>query len=199
MKFRRHFFLALLFNALHALYAQDASFFKENLTFKIEGDYFKVEGEYYLRKLTDTTDRIILFYPFPTDSFFAPVDSLFIFDMGRTKPIPVLKQSVKGAFFSLELDSVNVILIAYRQKMLGNQARYILTTTSYWGRAFEQAGYTLITPASLEVTSFSYAPDGRQVIGNEIVYSWRKYNFMPDRDMIFTFEENSANKVGNEK
>ena len=65
---------------------------------------------------------------------------------------------------------------------------YILTTTQYWGKPLEVVTYELITPADIIITSFSYPPDNRQEIGDEIIYFWRKENFMPERDMIFTFE-----------
>jgi hypothetical protein len=178
-----------LFIGQGRVYAQNTSFCKEHLTFKIENGYFHVTGEYMLRSTNDSTGRISLFYPFPTDSVFAPVDSLFIFDTGRNNEIPVLKQSASGAFFIIPLDSVTTVLISYRQKLLSCEARYILTSTRHWEKPLEEAIYELITPADMKIRYFSYTPDNGQKFDKQVIYYWRKTDFMPERDMVFMFEE----------
>jgi hypothetical protein len=170
------------------LSAQNASFYKEHITFKIEEGYFYVNGEYFLRSNNHSGNSIALFYPFPTDTIYSPVDSLLIYDANNSKEISNYNMKNTGVSFHLELDSLTTVFISYRQKLKGSQARYILTTTKQWGKPFEEVTYELIAPADLKISSFSYPPDNQQKIENNMIYYWRKVNFMPARDMIFTFE-----------
>jgi hypothetical protein len=168
--------------------AQNASFFKEHITFKIEEGYFYVNGEYYLRRSDTSFNHIVLFYPLPTDSIYAPVDSILIYNSNMNREIADYKKVKTGILFNLELDSVTLVMISYRQQLRNNVARYILTTTQQWGKPLEEVTYELIAPTDLKITSFSYPPDSRENFGDMIIYYWRKENFWPLKDMIFTFE-----------
>lgn len=167
--------------------AQNASFFKEHITFKIEDGYFYVSGQYYLRARDNSKELLSLFYPFPTDSIYHPADSLLIYDFNKAREITNYKKMSNGVIFNLDLDSVTIVYISYRQQLKSNTARYILTTTQQWGKPFEEVTYELIIPEKLKITSFSYPPDRKDAIDNSLIYIWRKENFMPTQDMIFTF------------
>jgi hypothetical protein len=192
-------FLCFLAAFQGSISAQNASFFKEHITFKIEAGCFYVNGEYNVRRTGDTAGEISLFYPFPVDTLFAPVDSFLIYDVTHNTEIVAFKKTMSGAFFRIGLDTVTTVLISYQQKLLSNQAQYILTTTQHWGKPLEEVSYELITPADMKIISFSYMPDNRQEVGDAIIYYWRKYHFMPDRDMIFTFEESSSVVKSNDR
>jgi hypothetical protein len=166
---------------------QDVSFFKEDITFQIEGNSFHVNGIYYLRCPQRSDSSIALFYPFPTDSIYSKPDSLFIFNLTRGKEITGYLEHESGVLFNSGLDSVTAILVSYRQHFKSNKVRYILTTTQYWGKALEIATYKLILNNNIQIKSFSYEPDSQSRFGETIVYYWGKKNFMPLKDMIFTF------------
>lgn len=182
------------FIILTPAFAQDLNFYKESISFKIEEGWFYVSGEYFL-KSTDSSKKL-LFYPFPTDSIYGEVDSVLIFDLSREEKIEAFKISDRGLYFNFMADSLvkTRLQISYRQKLLGNRAEYILLTTRAWGKAFEKANYQLIVPPGIEVTGFSYSPDKKVRIDGETIYFWTKYSFMPDKNMILTFNIHSTIK-----
>ena len=166
---------------------QDISFFKENITMKIEQDFFYVTGDYFLK--TDKDSSIVLVYPFPVDSLYGEVDSILIFNITGNKPIEILSKKKTGVLFRADFGKEKEIqlLIAYRQKLPGNKAEYILESTASWRKPLEQADYQLIVPADLEITRFSIQPDTFMEAGEEMVYYWTKKNYMPRVNMIFEF------------
>jgi hypothetical protein len=180
--------LVFLIVLLSGTKAQDVSFFREHITFRIEEGYFYVSGEYYLRRNDPSRDRIILYYPFPDDTLHSPADSIQLFDGNRNMNSIDYKKTGTGITFHLSLDSVTVVFISYRQKLKGNQARYILITTERWGEPLEEAVFELITDNKIHITSFTYSPDGIEQIDDKLIYYWRKENFMPLNDMVFTFQ-----------
>jgi len=167
--------------------AQNISFYKEHIIFKIENGYFHVNGTYYLKNYRNSNNNIVLFYPFPTDTIYSEVDSLVIYSIETNQEITDYKINEKGVLFSCEVDSVTALLISYCQKLKGNEAKYILSTTKQWMKPLEEAVFELIVPVELSITSFSYPPESSLRIGNKIIYYWRKEDFMPIEDMVFTF------------
>lgn len=168
--------------------SQDISFYKENITMKIEKDYFYVTGSYYLRTTGDKS--ITLIYPFPTDSKYGLADSVLIYNLTADTTVSILNRKPNSLVFKADFGNSPelVLLISYRQKLLGNRAEYILESTKGWGKPFEQADYQLIVPAGLKVLSFSIPPDESIANGEETIYYWAKRNYMPSVNMIFEFE-----------
>jgi hypothetical protein len=180
--------LFTLHGSLFTIYAQDVSFFKENITMKIENGYFYVNGTYYLRPGGDTS--IVLAYPFPPDSVYGKVDSVFIMDMESGQVIEPLDRRENSLVFraGFGISDEVAILISYRQEIRANKAEYILKSTAAWRKPLEEATYQLIVPDSLRIVSFAYPPDDSIDTGQEKVYFWTKRNFMPLINMIFEFE-----------
>ncbi|MCF8459077.1 MAG: hypothetical protein K9H62_24345 [Bacteroidales bacterium] len=172
-----------------SLDAQNLNFFKESITFKIEKDHFFVNGEYFLK--SPKSGNHTLFYPFPVDDLYGEVDSVSIVDVGRQENLHPFNISTSGLFFSFIVDSLveTQLQISYRQKLLGHRAEYILITTQAWNKALEKVNYQLIVAPEISITDFSYPPDKTVNIGNETVYFWTKYNFMPQKNMVFNFQE----------
>jgi hypothetical protein len=154
---------------------------------KIEKDYFYVTGNYYLRTTGDTS--IALVYPFPVDPLYGDVDSINIYNMTSGKPIDIHSHKPTGAVFKAGFGEFREIeiLIAYRQKLKGNRAEYILESTASWRKPLEKADYQLIVPIGIEINSFSIPPDDLMTTEQETVYYWTKENYMPDVNMIFEF------------
>ena len=182
-------FLVLLFLLHSDLYSQKISFAGENITFRIENDYFYMNGTYYLEN--GRNQKIVLTYPFPHDSIYGPVDSIYIIDLTRNEIISNYKESKKGILFELNFHTEDELelQISYCQKLLKHQAEYILLSTWAWHQPLQFATYRLITPITMEITSFSIQPDEFSVIGDQKVYSWKKKNFMPLLNMIFQYSE----------
>jgi hypothetical protein len=156
---------------------------------KLEKDYFYVTGNYYLKTEGDTS--IALVYPFPSDSLYGEVDSIIIYNISTGKLIEPYSFNQKAAVFKADFGGFNniEILIAYRQKLLGNRAEYILESTAGWRKPLEQADYQLITPTDMEILIFSILPDEMIKTDEVKIYYWAKKNYMPDVNMIFEFEK----------
>jgi hypothetical protein len=166
---------------------KEASFVRENITMKIERDHFYVIGSYYLKN--NDQNGITLVYPFPTGPEYGAVDSFYIFNLSGKDTIKVYKSSPERVLFSLELekDTETGIQVSYRQKLNSNVAKYIITTTRVWQEPLESAYYQLIVPEEIKITSFSILPDDSLDTGSEKIYYWKKFNFMPEKDMVFHF------------
>ncbi len=187
MKHRIFILIISIIINLACVFGQDVDFYKESITFKIEKDYFYVNGDYYLKSTENRSQ--ILFYPFPVGNLYGDVDSVSIFDVNRQEKLNQFNKTEKGVYFTFTSDSLceSHLQIAYRQILLGNQAEYILETTQVWAKPLISARYQLITGSEIDVTSFSYDPDRLIELKGESIYFWAKQNFMPQKNMIFTF------------
>jgi hypothetical protein len=168
--------------------AQNLSFYKENITMKIGESHFYVSGNYYLRG--DSSAKHLLMYPFPVDSaFYGDVDSIYVFDLSAGQAIDFEKKTQRMIVFPIHFGFGNEItlLISYRQQLLDNQAEYILETTKTWRKPLARADFQLIVPNGIEVTGFSYPPDGSTPGDRETLFYWTKSDFMPEYNMIFEF------------
>lgn len=185
----RFILLFIIHFSLFTTKGQDVSFYKEIITMKIEKDYFYVSGSYYLKTVRDRS--VALVYPFPVDSLMGEVDSILVFDMTENKPIELINKRAEGIAFKADFGDKNelVILISYRQKLLGGRAEYILESAKGWKKPFEEADYQLIIPDSLKVVSFSIPPDESVISDKEIIYYWSKTNYMPSKNIVFEFIE----------
>ena len=164
-------------------------FFREDLNFEVKEDYFYVDGLYYFRNTSDKELKQRLIYPFPQDSAYGKVDSLFIISVIDSTITTNMQYGDKGASFTIQVepDSTAVYRIGYQQELKGEKAEYILTTTQTWGRPFEQVNYQLVFPKELILDSLSYMPDSLKDIGNKYIFYWYKEDFMPDRNFKIHF------------
>jgi hypothetical protein len=185
-------FRTILFFIFHfsffTIQGQDVSFYKENITMKIEQDYFYVTGNYFLKTTGD--QLITLIYPLPVDSLYGEVDTISIYNLTTNKPVQILDREKDVVVFKLEFGEYKEVelLISYRQKLLGNRAEYILESTASWRKPLERADYQLIVPAGMEIESFSIKPDESVIAGEEMIYYWTKKNFMPAVNIIIQFK-----------
>lgn len=169
-------------------FCQGYSFWKEDITMRIDREYFYVSGIYFIN--SEEKDTLILSYPFPIDSLYGAVDSLFIFNLTTESQIFPFRQNRQSAAFVLDfsLEKEMVLQISYRQKLLSKRAEYILLTTKSWQGSFEKANYQLIVPLGMQITHFSIAPGDYQSTDRSEVFYWEYYNYFPEKNMIFEFE-----------
>jgi hypothetical protein len=172
------------------VYSQNLSFYRENITMKIDGQDFYVSGTYYFRY--DLTDTKLLHYPFPTGEMYGNPDSIYLFDLTNNATIKPLEIDSSMLLFLVDFSSSPEvsIQISYKQPLRSDQAEYILETTQVWGKPFEEATYQLIVPSYITIQSFSITPSDSIMTGFDKVYTWEKYNYMPEQNMIFKFVEN---------
>jgi len=173
------------------LFPRDLQFFREDLSFEIKEDYFYVNGLYYFRNTSNKALKQRLIYPFPQDSAYGEVDSLFVINVIDSTMTTNMQYGDKGASFTIQIDpdSTAVYRICYRQELKEKKAEYILTTTQTWSRPFEQVNYKLIFPKELKLDSLSYMPDSLRDENNQYIFFWYKENFMPDRNFEIHFSK----------
>jgi hypothetical protein len=167
---------------------QEFSFVQENVTMKITNDRFCVTGFYQINGKNQ--NKNVLVYPFPIDSLYGDIDSLKIYNLSTNELITPLSCNNKKAVFKINFDKNKVldVQISYCQKLLGHQAEYLLKSTISRERPLIQANFQLIVPDNITITHFSYLPQDSIKTDSELVYYWRKINFMPKDNMIFKFK-----------
>ena len=179
-------FTLLVFKAV----PQKLEFYREDLTFQIKDGYLYVDGVYYFCNVSDKVKNTRLYYPFPVSKIYGDIDSVNIVNLKTTEDIKYIENKGKGIYYyiSTEPYGTGKYRIKYRQKLLANQAEYILTTTQSWNKPFEVVNYKLIIPDSITITALSYNADTVLSDKQDKIYIWKKKDFMPDRDMIIRFE-----------
>ncbi|MCG3118954.1 MAG: hypothetical protein ALAOOOJD_01243 [bacterium] len=169
-------------------FGQRADFFKEDITFHLDGIYLHVEGYYWFANHSDKPVHSDIYYPFPIHAG-DQIDSIRVYNISAGRETGFQKEDKFGLSFMLHFAALDTILlqIKYRQKLKADSAVYILQTTRGWGKPLNDAEFKLITPASFQIKKFSYPPDASFELEKLKIYHWKKENFMPAEDMIFTF------------
>ena len=180
-------FVILLFSQL---FSGNLEFFREDLNFEIKDDYLYVDGIYYFRNNSNEEMKRLLFYPFPQDSLYGIVDSMQAICLLDSSNC-IIKTREKGFSFKVQIapEKEQTYRISYRQKLFGNIAEYILTTTQRWEKPFEEINYRILLPKAVKLDSLSYFPDSLKTIGNKHIFFYHKENFMPDRNLKIWFEK----------
>jgi len=181
--------ILLLLISFSPIYADGLQFFREDITFEIKDNFFIVDGYYYFKNNSNNIIKERLFYPFPQKEIYGEVDLVFASDYKHDLRNTKLHIRGNGASFMVEVqpDSVSIMHVGYRQKIISNQAEYILETTQNWKQSFQQVNYSLIFPKSYALDSLSYTPDSLQTQKKKYIFYWHKQDFMPHRNFIVKF------------
>jgi hypothetical protein len=186
--------LALLAGGAHAQKDPLASAFplrfdSEWIRLYIVGDSLEVRGTYWLVCRRPGTERIPLFYPFPRDSLMGGARMVSV-DAGRVGDAvewQVAFDRIPGVWGvrwwvpPCTSDTIAVESV-YRQKILTNYARYIVTTTKHWDRPLRRARFEIHLPPGAEPIEFSFPFTARKGPG-EVVYDYEATEFLPDHDI----------------
>jgi len=169
--------------------SQDIEFFREDITFKISKTYFNVDGLYYFCNVSNKNLDKIIYYPFPIDSLYGNIDSVFV-ETEDSLQIKFINNQNKGIYIKIHIEDYGIkkIRIKYRQQIYKNKAEYILTTTKYWKKPFEIVNYKLIVPKEINISSISYRENSVYTTKSKRIYLWQKKDFMPTKNMIISFE-----------
>lgn len=183
--------ILLLFSGLiSSLFAGELNFFREDLNFFLKDSVFTVDGNYYFKPLEGKEFKTMLYYPLPTGLNKGKILSSAVFDLNSGKAVEISGVSDKGFFFPVTAaaDSAGRYKIIYSQIFKSKSAEYILTTTNAWGRPLSEVNYTLTTDSAIVIDSFSFPPDRALKLADKKVYSWQKFNFLPDKDFIIKWK-----------
>ncbi|MBD3232678.1 MAG: hypothetical protein GF315_03030 [candidate division Zixibacteria bacterium] len=168
-------------------------FYREKIIMWVYPDMVEVEGIYYFRNKRDKAMKFPIIYPFPLDEYHHRPDSVsVVFSCGLTESGINYKLNTSGSFASYALELLpgenNVMTVFYRQKLKGNLARYILTTTSAWGKPFELAEYEVYTSIELPGAEINYPCDSDTTKGKMRKCVFSRKDFYPDRDIIVNWD-----------
>ncbi len=167
--------------------AQTLSFLGEDIAFYLNGESFTVDGYYWFSNPSGCGTQARVFYPIACQM--GPVDSIVVADMSHSRYGDIVDSGSAGFSFRLDVGSGDTVVyhIAYRQRISGDSAAYILRSTLTWNKPLEWAEYKLVVDSSLIVTRCSYDPDKVYTIADRTIYYWKRVQFMPDKDMVFHF------------
>lgn len=174
----------LILNA--SMYSQGVTFFREDITFRLNKEYFKVDGLYWFCNNSDKSVEKIIYYPFATNSSSEEIDSVDVFNITKSSEEKKKDFNYKGFKYLLKMAAYDTAIyrIRYRQKVICDSVKYILTSTSEWNRSLENAEYKLIINDTSEINKFSYKPNKIYNIENEKIYYWLRKNFFPKLDFV---------------
>jgi hypothetical protein len=168
-------------------------FVYEKIILEIEPPELTVTGLYRFQNRFPFGITLPMLYPFPVDEYqdFPHKISAKSITAGGRQPLEfdwrpndnaIRLNVTAGGESSAEME------VAYSQRLKGNQARYILTTTKAWGKPLKSADYELILPEHLEIRSISFPFDRAENIAGKRVYFLYKENFMPEMDLIVEWD-----------
>ncbi len=171
------------------LAAGDILFIRENISVAIvPPDTIKVDGEYFFSTAQSMPLSAPLYYPFPIDSAANYPCFIRVTDGRSAKTMPFTRQE-QGISFTINCKAADTaeVIVLYKQRVKNQSGRYILTTTGAWGRPLVNSRYTMSIPQTLTLAYMSYECDTVVKSGNDLVYRFFKKQFMPDRDLSFTW------------
>ncbi|HAN00676.1 MAG TPA: hypothetical protein DCQ26_18940 [Marinilabiliales bacterium] len=172
--------------AITRIEAQPLTFYRESLNFEIDSSHFYVSGMYFLRNPNTKPGTTRILYPYVYET--SQIETISVVNLLTMKKLDVLPVK-KGHSFQLQVpgnDSV-VLHIKYSHQHDGTRATYILTTTKFWHRPFDEADYTLRVKKGIVVEKLFLPPDTTWIDLDYIYYHWKRRNFMPESDFTIEF------------
>lgn len=172
------------------IYAQELSFYKEDITFTLDRNHFTVDAFYWFANQSNGNCEKIIYYPFGISNEKEQVDSFEVYNILRNIVPKIINRSKNGFSFLLEIANrdTEVYHIKYVQKIASDSVKYILISTQQWNKALDNAEYKLIVDKQIQLTRFSYKPDKVYDINDKKIYYWARSHFMPISDMVFHFK-----------
>jgi hypothetical protein len=166
------------------------AFDSEVIRITVGADSVTVDGTYVLlcRQLADRV--VTLRYPYPEDPRLggARTELLVVREPGGAwRPIPHAELTRLGIaaarwFVPLDVGERMEVRTVYRQALKDHFVRYIVTTTSAWGRPLASARFEIRLPEGARPTRFSF-PFERVETANGPLWVYTATEFLPDRDI----------------
>ncbi len=104
---------------------QRADFFKEDITFRLNGVYMDVEGYYWFVNNSPITVNSDIYYPFPNYSG-EKIDSIRLYNISEGKNTYYKFDDIHGISFNLFIAPKDTVVfqIGYRQNIIGDSVTY---------------------------------------------------------------------------
>jgi len=189
------FCLALLLPASLA-FTGELDFWRENIAVRITAcDTIEVIGDYFFRGPGNAPLTTGLYYPVPVDSVSDFPARISV--RSGDSALVAHTRSGSGITFPITVPQNGVcsVRVCYTQHVRQCTGRYILTTTSAWGKPLGPSNYSVALPAAMALTHLSYEVDSITTAGGWPVYRFFRDNFMPTQDLAFTWESTCCVKA----
>lgn len=171
--------------------AGELRFYAENIEVTLcPPDTVAVSGEYFFTSSDSTPCKQRVTYPFPADPGAEPPCLTSVKQHRSVQEIP-FNRIENGISFGVDVPANDTVAITvmYRQRFTNKTGRYILTTTDAWGRPLSNSTYFLRVPVTTNLDYLSYECDTVYTAGAYRVYSFFKKKFMPERDFVFSWQD----------
>jgi hypothetical protein len=149
---------------------------------RVSPGFVEVRGMYHFTFSGKERITGIMHYPFPLDSSHAWPDSISI--PGRRFLETDSGVRLKMRFRPGHEES---LFVYYRQPVLWNTARYIVTTTRRWYRPIDRAWFRVTVPKDLPEVRLNYEPDSTVLTDTSITWLFTRGPFWPSEDVIVTW------------
>ncbi len=162
------------------------SFEAEELQFTLSKGEWEMDGLFHFANYREIEVSQAIYFPIPSDSLSLQPALLALEVIDASEASCQLIQQTKGGIsfmLSMPEKSFCTLRIAYRQSLLGNKAKYIITTANSWGKPLSYASYKLIVGSE---TTISKLPFAEQKITTE-GYLWEFYEFSPQHEFEVEF------------
>ncbi len=182
----------LIFFGSSVVLCQGIDFYKEDIVFKVNNGYLYVDGYYWFANTSNEKIGSAIYFPFRDINESGAVDSVSVYRIPQGEFQQINDLNNFGFSFRMELSAkdTSTYQISYRQKIIGDSAKYILRSTQSWNKPLKAAEYKLIVNPNIDVIRFSYEPDNIYNIDGKKIYYWKRNDFLPGCDMIFHFRNN---------
>jgi hypothetical protein len=87
----------------------------------------------------------------------------------------------------LEPFEEQVVEVRYNQRLLGNQAVYIVTSTQKWFENLRNAKFEIFVSKKLYGIDISYEVDECDENADYLIYRFSRTDFMPNKDLVITW------------
>lgn len=165
-------------------------FDSEEILIDVRGDVVEVTGTYHFRVGGGGSVAQSMLYPYPQDARLGTARTLRLEIRqiaGDWAPLSFEELPPRGVRWHLpavESDTMTVRTV-YRQAMRTTYARYIVTTTQYWGMPLRRASFEIRLPPRAKDPAFSYPfrPRGPSVR----VWTYEAEDFLPSKDIEVSY------------
>lgn len=172
---------------------RQVEFFKEEITMTITDSTSSISGVYYFRNNTEKDKPFAVAFPFYVDGVSQYPHGIRAYTVNGDDTLTIETEALEGQNairmrIPMKPKEVTVWYLDYTQRIESDYARYILTSTSAWGKPLEEATYRFIIPMDYRIIEIWPRADKVRRVKPNLEIWCEKINFMPDQDMRIFWE-----------
>ncbi|MDD2228055.1 MAG: hypothetical protein PHY48_01425 [Candidatus Cloacimonetes bacterium] len=163
------------------------SFEAEELEFTIHKGYWEMDGLFHFANYADTLKSIPIYFPIPEDSLSLHPEIIALEVVEDSLASCMLSSVQTGGFafvLSMPAQHFCTVRIAYRQTLIGEKAKYIITTANSWGKPLAYASYKLKVADGISISKLPF-PKQQHTADT---YFWEFSSFSPATEFEVLFQ-----------